>query len=269
MNDLLVVSHGTYEVHLKEIKTVCQWLAKAGLKCEINKCKFAEIEYLGYIITTEGIKPNLKKVQAILDIQLSITKRGSSFYWCGIILLWSLVQTQWYTVAATWFEYAMQLNDLLLRVYGGLNSRRCGFAVQSRDGCLTTAVTPSRYTYVMVGRGYALPSREAKLGDFINLFLQYPRLFFLCLQNTVWNSSFDYYIHLKKMITRCHRAFCSVKILRGRQMVMKRRESSHEQKRGRKKINDLYWYTFREVVDVWNPQIWKTVYMIVVEQWCN
>lgn len=39
-------------------------------------CKFAqlEMEHLGYIIKMEWIKPNPKKVQAILDIQLPTTK---------------------------------------------------------------------------------------------------------------------------------------------------------------------------------------------------
>ena len=36
MDDLLIVSHGAYEEHLNEVKTVCKWLAKAGLKCKIN-----------------------------------------------------------------------------------------------------------------------------------------------------------------------------------------------------------------------------------------
>ena len=51
-------------------------LAKAGLKCKIDKCLFCqpEIEYLGYIITKEGIKPQPKKVQAILDMQCPSTK---------------------------------------------------------------------------------------------------------------------------------------------------------------------------------------------------
>ena len=45
-------------------------LAKAGLKCKIDKCLFCEpeIEYLGYIITKEGVKPQPKKVQAIIDM---------------------------------------------------------------------------------------------------------------------------------------------------------------------------------------------------------
>ena len=71
MDDLLIVSHGTYEQHLNNVKTICKWLTKAGLKYNINKCVFAqpEMEYLGYIIITEGIKPNLRKVQAILYFQ--------------------------------------------------------------------------------------------------------------------------------------------------------------------------------------------------------
>ena len=51
-------------------------LAKAGLKCKIDKCLFCEpeIEYLGYIITKEGIRPQPKKVQAIIDMQRPTTK---------------------------------------------------------------------------------------------------------------------------------------------------------------------------------------------------
>ena len=43
--------------------------SKVGLKCKIDKCFFAEpeMEYLGYIITKDWIKPNPKKVQGILD----------------------------------------------------------------------------------------------------------------------------------------------------------------------------------------------------------
>ena len=76
MDDLLVVTQGTYEDHLKELEIVMEWLAKAGFKCKIDKCLFCqpEIEYLGYIITKEGVKPQPKKVQAILDMQLPTTK---------------------------------------------------------------------------------------------------------------------------------------------------------------------------------------------------
>ena len=69
MDDLPVVSCRTYEEHREELAIVMKRLAKAGLKCKIDKCIFCEteIEYLGYIITKEGIKPQPKKVQAIID----------------------------------------------------------------------------------------------------------------------------------------------------------------------------------------------------------
>ena len=51
-------------------------LAQVGIKCKIDKCLFCqtEIEYLGYIITREGVNPQPKKVQAILDMQRPTTK---------------------------------------------------------------------------------------------------------------------------------------------------------------------------------------------------
>lgn len=76
LDDLLVTSTGTYEEHLADVEIVIKRLHKAGLKCKIDKCMFAqpEIEYLGYIITKEGVKPNPNKVQAIIDLQRPSTK---------------------------------------------------------------------------------------------------------------------------------------------------------------------------------------------------
>ena len=67
-------------------------LAQVGLKCKIDKCLFChpEIEYLGYIITREGIKSQPKKVQAILDMQRPTTKTevrhflGMVQYYCNL-----------------------------------------------------------------------------------------------------------------------------------------------------------------------------------------
>ena len=45
-------------------------LRAAGLKFNAPKCSFGlkEIPYLGYVISREGIKPNPKKVQGIMDL---------------------------------------------------------------------------------------------------------------------------------------------------------------------------------------------------------
>ncbi len=53
-------------------------LRDAGLKVNAAKSFFCthEIEYLGYILTREGIKPQLKKVQAILVLELPQNVKG-------------------------------------------------------------------------------------------------------------------------------------------------------------------------------------------------
>jgi len=47
----------------------------AGWKINANKSHFGinEVEYLGYVVTREGIKPNPKKVKAIMDLQRPTT----------------------------------------------------------------------------------------------------------------------------------------------------------------------------------------------------
>ena len=71
LDDLLIISSGSFEDHLDKIELVFSRLSKAGLKVNAEKCTFCahEIEYLGYILTRDGIKPQPKKVQAILALE--------------------------------------------------------------------------------------------------------------------------------------------------------------------------------------------------------
>jgi hypothetical protein len=68
IDDLLIITRGTLDDHIAKIETVLTRLHDAGLKVNAAKLFFCthEIEYLGYILTREGIKPQTKKVQAIL-----------------------------------------------------------------------------------------------------------------------------------------------------------------------------------------------------------
>jgi len=70
LDDLLVITKGTFDDHLVKIETVFIRLQEARLRVNAPKCGFAlhEIEYLGYLLTREGIKPQPEKVSAILAI---------------------------------------------------------------------------------------------------------------------------------------------------------------------------------------------------------
>ena len=63
IDDLLVITRGTLEDHLDKLRKVLRRLREAGLKVNALKSHFCshEIEYLGYILTREGIKPQPKK----------------------------------------------------------------------------------------------------------------------------------------------------------------------------------------------------------------
>ncbi len=70
IDDLLVITRGTLEDHLEKLGEVLRRLREVGLKVNAAKSFFCthEIEYLGYILTRGGIKPQPKKVQAILTL---------------------------------------------------------------------------------------------------------------------------------------------------------------------------------------------------------
>jgi len=67
LDDVVVYSRG-FSQHLKDLEETLQLLAAAGLKLNIEKCKFAAttINFLGFTISPEGVSPHQDKVAAIL-----------------------------------------------------------------------------------------------------------------------------------------------------------------------------------------------------------
>ena len=70
LDDLLCITKASLDDHLNHLRLVLTRLQKAGLKVNAPKSKFCakETECLGYILTRTGIKPQPKKVQAVLAI---------------------------------------------------------------------------------------------------------------------------------------------------------------------------------------------------------
>jgi hypothetical protein len=72
MTHSLIIMRQKLDEHFQKIETELIRLRDAGLKVNAATSLFCphEIEYLGYKLTREGIKPQSKKVQAILALNL-------------------------------------------------------------------------------------------------------------------------------------------------------------------------------------------------------
>ncbi len=73
LDNLLCISRSSHEDNLEKLEEVLfRRLCNAGLKVNAETSTFCalEIEYLGYVLTRDGIKPQSNKVQAILAMQL-------------------------------------------------------------------------------------------------------------------------------------------------------------------------------------------------------
>ena len=77
LDDLLVLSRGSFNEHLIDLEKVLKRLSEANLRVNIRKCDFAasEISYLGYILTRDGIKPHPKKIEAIMNLAQPTTRK--------------------------------------------------------------------------------------------------------------------------------------------------------------------------------------------------
>jgi hypothetical protein len=70
MDDLSIIMRQTLDEHLHKMEAVLTRLCDTGLKVNAAKSLICahEIEYLGYILTREGINSQSKKVQVILAL---------------------------------------------------------------------------------------------------------------------------------------------------------------------------------------------------------
>lgn len=67
LDDLAIVTTGSFDLHLEHLTTVLDRLQGAGLTCNLKKCKFVckEIKMLGFILSTKGLCTDPEKVQAV------------------------------------------------------------------------------------------------------------------------------------------------------------------------------------------------------------
>ena len=77
LDDLLIVTKGSFQDHLDKLEQVLTRLAEAGLKVNVSKSHFCqhELEYLGYLINREGVRPTMKKVEAIKNLAPPKTRK--------------------------------------------------------------------------------------------------------------------------------------------------------------------------------------------------
>ena len=69
MDDILVYSSDE-KTHLKHLETILKRLRKARLKIKISKCSFLKkhLDYLGHLLSTEGIMTMKEKTDAITEL---------------------------------------------------------------------------------------------------------------------------------------------------------------------------------------------------------
>ena len=70
--DDIVVLGSTVEEHNQNLVTLFERLRQTGLKLQPDKCEYlkSELEYLGHVITKDGVKPNSAKLQAVVEFRI-------------------------------------------------------------------------------------------------------------------------------------------------------------------------------------------------------
>ncbi|GFX25222.1 retrovirus-related Pol polyprotein from transposon 297 [Trichonephila clavipes] len=69
--DDVIIEGRTFEEHLQNIRKVLSKLSDANLKLNPSKCKFfqKEVNYLGHIISAEGVRMDPEKVSAVKELE--------------------------------------------------------------------------------------------------------------------------------------------------------------------------------------------------------
>lgn len=79
MDDVIVFSKDK-DKHLEHLRMIFERLREANLSVNLKKCSFLKksIEYLGHIVTEEGVKANPEKVRAVMEMPEPTSKKELS-----------------------------------------------------------------------------------------------------------------------------------------------------------------------------------------------
>lgn len=77
IDDLIIFSR-TFEDHLHHLEQVFKRLREAGVRLKPSKCYFVQtkVEYLGHIVSGEGLSPNPNKIKAVQEFPLPTNATG-------------------------------------------------------------------------------------------------------------------------------------------------------------------------------------------------
>lgn len=80
LNDILVVGK-TLNEHNQNLSAVLQRIHEAGLRLQPKKCKFVqEAEYLGHLVSANGVRTDSKKVDAVQKFPVSVDLRTLRYF---------------------------------------------------------------------------------------------------------------------------------------------------------------------------------------------
>jgi len=80
--DHILIYSETEEHHIKHVQQILEALTKAGLQGKPQKCEFQtyNVEYLGFIITTEGLRMDPAKITTIIQWPIPKKLRDVRFF---------------------------------------------------------------------------------------------------------------------------------------------------------------------------------------------
>ncbi|MDZ7612307.1 MAG: RNase H-like domain-containing protein [Flavobacteriaceae bacterium] len=124
--DDIVVFSSDLDQHLERLQQVLQRLADAGLKLKPNKCKFmkAAVDFLGHVVSADGISVDPGKISAVSDwpVPTNLTELRSYLGICGyyrrFVMDFSLVASPLYDLTVknrpfNWTQECQQAFDKL------------------------------------------------------------------------------------------------------------------------------------------------------------
>jgi len=67
LDDVIIYTKGSFEMHIDHLKQVFQMLRKANLKIKLKKCHFCQpsLAFLGHVVGRGGIQPDPEKIEKI------------------------------------------------------------------------------------------------------------------------------------------------------------------------------------------------------------